>query len=275
MISVVILTLNEETVLPGCLSSLEWCDDVLVFDSISSDATVEVARRAGARVLQRAFTNYADQRNSALRDGDFKHPWVLMVDADERVPVELAKEMQHAVATAPESVALFRLRRRDMFLGRWIKRSGGYPTWFGRLLRRGRVRIEREINEEYHTDGEVEYLQEHLVHLPFEKGFKHWIERHNRYSSMEAEALMAEASSRVQPALLVNRDPVARRKELKKIMYRLPGRPLLVFLSLYVFRLGLLDGRAGLTFCTLRMIYEYMITIKIKELRRRERGLQI
>jgi len=275
MISVVILTLNEQAVLPGCLSSLSWCDDVLVFDSFSSDDTMEVVRRAGARVLQRAFTNYADQRNAALRDGNFKHPWVLMLDADERVPSELAEEMKRVLATAPKSVTMYRMRRKDMFLGQWIKRSSGYPTWFGRLVRPHNVRVEREINEEYHTDGEAGFLQEHLHHFPFEKGFKHWIERHNRYSTMEVTALTAEASLRVPLTAFFSANPVRRRRALKLFAYRMPGRPFLVFLYLYLFRLGILDGRAGLTFCTLRMVYEYMINIKMKELRRRQNGLPL
>ncbi len=150
-VSVLILTLNEEANLPGCLDSLVWCDDVVVLDSFSTDRTVEIARERGVRVEQRRFENYASQRNSGLNSIRYRHTWVLMLDADERVPPELRDEMLAAVAAAPADAAMFLMRRRDHLFGRWIRRSSGYPTWFGRLVRVGRVRVERPINEEYHV----------------------------------------------------------------------------------------------------------------------------
>jgi hypothetical protein len=157
-------------------------------------------------------------------------------------------------------------------MGRWIKRSSCYPTWFGRFFRTGQVRVEREINEEYHTDGEIGHLQEHLTHYPFNKGISYWFERHNRYSTMEVEALVQEVSASFCVSELFSRDPVVRRKALKQLAYRLPGRPFIVFAYLYFARLGFLDGRAGLTYASMRSVYEYMIDLKVKELRRRERG---
>ncbi|MCX7048307.1 MAG: glycosyltransferase family 2 protein [Candidatus Sumerlaeota bacterium] len=275
-VSVLILTLNEEINLPDCLESVAWSDDIVVFDSFSTDRTVEIARAAGARVVQRKFDNYAAQRNAALTDVDYRHPWVLMVDADERWPGALGREIGLALeADSAKAVSLYHFRRKDLFLGRWLRRSSGYPTWFGRLVRRGQVRVEREINEEYHTDGGKAYLPGLFLHLPFNKGFACWLERHNRYSTMEAAALMEEAPERTGWAGLFSRDPVARRKAQKRLAYRLPGRPLLMFLALYVVRLGFLDGRAGLIYCTLRAIYEYMIDLKVNELKRREKGQHI
>jgi len=275
-VSVLILTLNEEINLPSCLESVAWSDDIVVFDSFSADGTVEIARAAGARVVQRKFDNYAAQRNAALTDVDYRHPWVLMVDADERWPEALGREIARALeADSAGAVSLYHFRRKDMSLGRWLRRSSGYPTWAGRLVRRGHVRVERGINEEYHTDGGKAYLQGHFLHYPFSKGFTCWLERHNRYSTMEAAALVEEVRGRAGWAGLFSRNPVARRKAQKQLAYRLPGRPLLVFLYLYLFRMGFLDGRPGLIYCTLRMIYEYMIDLKVRELRRREKGLPI
>ncbi len=114
-----------------------------------------------------------------------------MLDADERVPVELQREMQAAIAAAEPRVAMFRMRRKDHLFGRWIRGSSGYPTWFGRLMRIGSVRVERAINEEYHADGEVRELEAHLNHFPFNKGFAAWIEKHDRYSTMEAGLRLA------------------------------------------------------------------------------------
>jgi len=274
-ISVLILTLNEEINLPGCLESVSWSDDIVVFDSLSTDRTVEIAETVGARVIQREFDNYAAQRNAALNDVEYKYPWVLMIDADERPTPGLVEEIQKVVNSEDMNITLYRTRRKDMFLGKWLKRSSGYPTWFGRLFKAGKVHVLREINEEYHTDGEVGYLQEHLVHFPFNKGISFWFERHNRYSSMEAAALAKEIRDRWRVRDLFSSDPARRRKCLKQLAYRMPFRPFLVFCYLYIFRLGFLDGIPGLTYCRLRAMYEYMIDLKVKELRRREKGLPV
>lgn len=271
-VSILILTLNEEANLPGCLASVAWSDDIVVFDSHSTDATAAIAEAAGARVVQRRFDNYAAQRNAALNEVAYRHPWVLMLDADERVTPELRDEIVTVLAQRND-FALYRMRRRDMFMGRWLKRSSGYPTWFGRLMRIGRVRVEREINEEYHADGSVGLLQEHLLHYPFNNGLARWVERHNRYSDMEARMLLVERQGHWNWHELWVRDPVRRRKALKQLAYRMPARPLMVFLYLYAVRGGLLDGAPGFIFCFLRSFYELLIDLKTQELRRREQGL--
>lgn len=133
----------------------------------------------------------------------------------------------------------------------------------------------REINEEYHTDGEIGHLQEHLVHYAFNKGIAFWLERHNRYSTMEAETLVEEVQGNLRLGDLFSSDPTVRRKFLKQLAFRMPFRPFLVFCYLYFARMGFLDGRPGFTYCCLRAIYEYMIDLKVKELRRRKKGLPI
>ena len=271
-ISVLILTLNEEQNLPGCLESVKWSDDIIVLDSLSTDRTVEIAKTAGARVVHRPFDNYANQRNHALQDVKFAHPWIYLMDADERIPDELRDEMLASTRNAPDDVMVFRLRRKDMFMGRWLRRSSGYPTWASRLVRAGRVWVEREINEELHTDGKVAHLKGHFIHHPFNKGIAFWLERHNRYSTMEAEALVKETREPMRWFDIFNRDPVVRRKVLKQLAYRFPCRPMLAFCYLYFLRMGFLDGTPGWHYCRLRAIYEYMIDLKVMELRRRERG---
>jgi glycosyltransferase involved in cell wall biosynthesis len=275
VISVLILTLNEELNLPECLASVAWSDDVVVLDSLSTDRTAAFATAAGARVVLRRFDNYANQRNHALREVTFRHAWVYMADADERVPSNLRDEMLARVAAAGPDVAAFRLRRKDMFMGRWLRRSTGYPTWATRLIRAGRVHVEREINEEVVVDGRVDYLDQHFLHYPFNRGFAHWIERHNRYSTMEAERLLVEREAPIDWPGLASRDPARRRKTLKRVAYRLPGRPFLAFCYLYLVRLGLLDGAAGWHYCRLRAVYEYMIDVKMTETRRRRQGLPV
>ncbi len=274
MISVLILTLNEEVNLPACLASIAWSDDIVVFDSFSTDRTMEISRAAGVRFEQRRFDNYAAQRNAALAV-PFRNPWVLMVDADELVSEELHAEIVERLKKDVEGVEMFRMRRKDMFLGKWLRRSSGYPTWFPRLFQVGRVWVEREINEEMHCKGKVANLNAHIVHYPFNKGIAYWLERHNRYSTMEATALVQETHNKMRMDKLFSKDPTVRRKWLKQLAYRLPGRPILVFLFLFVVRLGFLDGKAGLRFCCMRAIYEYMIDLKVMELQRRKKGLQI
>jgi glycosyltransferase involved in cell wall biosynthesis len=270
-ISVLILTYNEESNLPRCLDSLHWCDDVVVLDSFSTDKTKEIAYSFGALVVERPFDNYAAQRNFGLKDITYKYPWVLMVDADEEVTPELANEIANVI-NQNNNTTLFRMRRKDHFQGKWIRRSSGYPTWFGRLMRPDSVWVEREINEEYVTDGKVGLLEHHLNHYPFNKGFSAWLEKHNRYSSMEAKLIIDGGMNSFQLADLKSDDHTRRRRAIKALVYRMPLRPLWMFLALFFIRGGFLDGRAGFTFCILRTIYEFMIDCKVRELKLRAKG---
>ncbi|MFN0040732.1 MAG: glycosyltransferase family 2 protein [Burkholderiales bacterium] len=268
MISVLILTRNEEHDLPGCLHSVAWSDDVHVFDSLSDDGTAAVAQSHGARVTTRAFDNYASQRNAALHGLTFKYPWVLTLDADERVPDALRAEMQEKVSAAAHTVAAFRLRRRDYLGNTWLKRSQLSP-WYIRLARPHLVRYERAVNEILVVDGVIQNLHEPFDHFPFSKGMSHWLAKHNTYSTMEARHIVETRHS--QPRFSVvqaffNKDFNERRFHQKELFYRLPARPLLKFLLVYFFRMGMLDGRAGLTYATLQSIYETMIVLKTQEL---------
>ena len=127
--------------------------------------------------------------------------------------------------------------------------------------------MERAINEEVVPQGRVGLLKNHLVHYPFSKGVAFWLERHNRYSSMEAEEFMRETRAPMRWSGIFNRDSVVRRKHLKQLAYRLPCRPALVFGFLYFVRLGFLEGAPGWHYCRLRAMYEYMIDLKVRELR--------
>jgi glycosyltransferase involved in cell wall biosynthesis len=271
-ISVLILTFNEEVNLARCLASLKWCDDIVVLDSGSTDTTQAIALRCGARCIERPFDNYATQRNFGLKEIDYKYSWVLMVDADEEVTTKLVAEMAQTIDTCCENDTLFRMRRKDHLLGKWIKRSSGYPTWFGRLVRPDRVQVVREINEEFVTEGDVGLLRNHLNHYPFNKGFAAWLEKHNRYSSMEANLMIKGGLRAISFDDLISWDPATRRRGIKSIVYRLPFRPVWMFFALYVVRGGFLDGRAGFVFCVLRAIYEFMISCKVLELKLRVKG---
>jgi len=272
-VSAVILTLNEERNLAECIAALrEWCEDIIVYDSFSTDRTVELARGLGARVFQRRFDNYAAQRNAALQEVDYPGKWVLMVDADERWGKALGERILEFIAAPDAGVGIVHFQRCDMFMGRWLKHNIASSTWSGRLLHLDRVEVRRDINEEYHTTGEKVYLRGvRFVHYPFSNGINYWFTRHNRYSDMEAARLLAERGEVMRWGGLFRGGPVERRKALKQLFYRLPGRPVLMFFALYFCRLGFLDGLAGFHYSVLRSIYEYMIVLKMqetKELRR-------
>ena len=274
-ISVLILTLNEEAMLPACLEAVKWSDDIIVFDSFSTDRTVEIAKAAGARVLQRAFDNEKDHRTASLQLA-FKYPWVYNPDADEVTTPELMDEMLRVVADPARSPVAYRVRFKTMFFGRWIRHSSLYPTWVVRLFRPEKISFERSINLRYVVEGLEGRLENHFEHLSFNKGINAWFEKHNRYSYQEAmESLKSLSAHRLEWTQLFHRDSVVRRRALKELSFRLPFRPVLRFLYMYFFRLGFLDGRAGLDYCRLLTIYEQMIVFKMNEIRRRDQGLPI
>jgi glycosyltransferase involved in cell wall biosynthesis len=272
--SVLILTRNEEKALPGCLESVAWCDDVIVLDSNSYDNTVTIAKKYGARVFFRTFDNYSAQREWARRKIAYKYPWVFSLDADERFTRELTTEVKEALSVASDTVAMFLVRRKDHFMGRWIKHSSGYPVWFERLCRPSRTHMTpRTVNEHVETDDDVCYLQQHLLHYPFSKGIEYWIERHNRYSTMEAHEYRQELGrSTVNWRSVFSRNPIERRLGIKNLACRFPLRPLLKFCYSYFWRVGFLDGKPGFSYCALQAIYEYMIDLKVDELCRDEQG---
>jgi glycosyltransferase involved in cell wall biosynthesis len=274
-ISVLILTLNEENILPACLASVSWSDDIVVLDSFSTDRTVELAKAAGARIYQRSYDNEHTQHTYGLKEIPFKHPWVYIPDADEITPPELRDEML-AVAQPGRPEAAFRVRFKVMFMGQWIKRSSLYPTWVVRLVRPDKASFEREINSVCVVDGPIGRLENHFIHYSFNKGLNAWYEKHNRYSWHEArETIKSRAIGAIRWADIFSLDPPRRRRALKELSFRLPLRPSLRFFYMYVVRGGFLDGWAGYVYCRLLAAYEYMIVVKIAEIRRRKRGLPV
>jgi glycosyltransferase involved in cell wall biosynthesis len=268
-ISILILTRNEERDLPGALESVSWSDDIHVFDSFSTDATVEIAKNAGAKVHQRVFDDYANHKNAALATVPFKHPWVFLLDADERPTAGLSREMQETVIGATEEISGFRLTRRDFLFGTWLKHAQISPFYI-RLVRPERSRFTRAINEVLEVEGRIEELSNPLDHFPFSKGIAHWVAKHNVYSTMEAELIYKQQGLQRPSLRTALRDPDfhTRRLHQKAIFYQLPGRPLIKWVYMMFGRGAILDGGAGLTYATLQAFYEYLIVVKTEELRR-------
>ena len=274
-VSVLILTLNEEQDLPGCLDSVAWSDDIRIFDSHSTDRTAEIAQARGATVTTRRFDSYARQRNAAMLL-PFRHPWVLVLDADERATPELGIEVRSATANAADNVSAFRIRRRDFLWGRWLKHAQLTP-YYVRLLRVGRVSYTRDINEFVEVEGETGQLSAPLDHLAFSKGLSHWVAKHNQYSTSEAELLASGDAVRdasLKDALFAS-DFHDRRAAQKALFYRMPARPLLKWFYMMFARGAVLDGAPGVMYATLQSFYEYLIEVKRQEILRRRKGLPI
>jgi glycosyltransferase involved in cell wall biosynthesis len=257
-----IFTLNEAIHLPACMKALEWCDDIIVIDSLSSDETEKIARAFGARFFSNAFAGFGAQRNWALDNTAPKYPWVLILDADERVPPELVDEMREVASRRETMAAAFRVRRRFYMWGRWLRYSSLYPTWVVRFVHRDRVRYEnRGHAETQNVNGELHDLRNDLIDENL-KGIDEWFERQNRYSRKEADYEMSLSSADSAAGSLLSRDPLRRRAALKLFARRMPFRGAIYFLYAFIFRLGFLDGRDGLMFCRMRAMYQAEIELK-------------
>jgi hypothetical protein len=194
----------------------------------------------------------------------------LAVDADERPEPELVDEMFQLVRQPDQKHAAFRLRRKDHFMGRWIKYSTLYPSWFIRLYRHAEIFYEpRAVHEYPNVPGVVGELRGHLLHYSFSKGLEEWFVKHCRYATLEAQEnlkLLTDASVGFQLFQILSRDPVQRRRKLKELSVRLPFRPYLRFLYSYIFRMGFLDGLAGYRYAKMLAMYEQMIVLNLRDI---------
>ncbi len=243
-------------------------DDVVVVDSFSDDRTVEIARSYPVRVVQHAFESHGKQRTWMLRSIPVKHDWVYILEADERLTPALFEECWRTIATA-NHVGYY-VAERVMFMNTWIRRSTQYPRYQLRLFRKDRVwftdygHTEREV-----VDGTTGFLQETYPHYTSGKGLSRWIDKHNRYSTNEAiETIRQLETGQINwKDLWFGKTEVDRRRALKDLSLRLPFRPLIRFVYMYFLLGGFLDGRAGFRWCVLQGFYEYLILLKVEELR--------
>lgn len=269
-ISVLILTKNEEQDLPGCLESVRWCDDIHLFDSYSTDATVELAQGAGAVITQRKFDNWSAHQNWGLANIPFKHPWVLYIDADERVSPGL-REAAVAAATADAPCSAFRMQRRDFFGdGTWLKHAQISP-YYVRLFRPSKITYKRLVNPVSIVDGPIGSIDGFLDHYPFSKGVGFWLERHIKYANFEAKTILENREAGEKFSLkkaLFERDFTKRRFHQKELFYRMPFRPFIKFSYMMGLRRAFLDGHPGVTYAMLQSIYEYFIVLRQRELER-------
>lgn len=273
-ISVVVATKNEEKNLPKCLESVAFADQVVVIDSQSTDQTCELATRAGAEIHQFHYDGgWPKKRNWALENVDLRNEWILILDADERVSPALQLEIGRAMKS--RDCDAYYLKWRFVFLGRWMKHSWSHG-WMLRFFRKGHAAYEdlgmrnqggwdAEVHENISSTGTCRRLNNVLDHESNED-LSFWIRKQNQFSDWNAERrIQQKANASFSTKDLLARDPLKRRKALKAIFISLPGKPILMFIYLYLFKLGFLDGKPGYYFCVLRAIHEFNIQAKIFE----------
>jgi len=285
-ISVVIPVLNEEANIAACLESVRFADEVFVVDSGSTDCTAEIAESYGAKVIQFRFQPGGPRKkNWALENLPFRNDWVLLLDADERVTPELEAEIWQEFRQGPRYDGYY-LNRKLIFMGRWLRHGGNYPSWNLRLFRHRLGRYEKLETEELDSAGDVEvhehvvlngragYLRAPLLHLDY-KDISRWIARHNNYSTWDAKMRLrllqgGDFSCSIRPRLFGS--PIERKRWLKRLWVRLPCRPLLRFIYMYFIRLGFLDGKQGFIYAVLKATHEFHINVKMWEMRQRTSG---
>ena len=221
-------------------------------------------------MLSHPFESFAQQRNWALEFGSLRHPWALMLDADEVITPEFCAQLAERIGQAGKNTVGFMICRKTIFLGRWLRHSDAFPVWITRVVRCGQVNFidvghgEKAVAADGQEFGRID---EPILHYSFSKGISDWVDRHNRYSTQEALAeLQAECPASVAWRGLFSFDAFRRRQALLAVRRQLPGRPLWRFFYQYLWRLGLLEGRAGLAYCVLMSFFEALIVIKRREL---------
>lgn len=268
-VTAIVLTRDEEINIERCLRCLARVDDIVIVDSGSTDATLDLARaaRPDIRIFSHQFRDFGAQRNWAIEHTKAKHDWILFVDADERCTDSLLDEIEAWLDEPGKKVGGF-IAGRTYFLGRWLKHATLYPSYQLRLLKRGEVSFRKSGHGQQEvTNGELHYFKESWRHEALSKGLEQWIDRHNRYSSEEAEFILQLRQEKLAWRDLLAKDPILRRRSLKRLAAKFPGRPWLRFLYTYLWRRGFLDGRPGLIYCLLRLAHDMQIMAKLEERR--------
>ena len=269
----VVLTLNEENDLDRALNSLSWCDELLVLDSGSTDSTVDIALKYGARFLthiQNPPFRITEQRNWALENCGLTSDWVLFLDADDEISPLLSKEIQLKISTQT-NIHAYELTPRYWFFGKWLKRTQGFPNWHPRLLRRDSVRLTGGVWESFSSYSNVSRIAIPYEHYAFSKGLDDWIDRHQRYSSWDALQIYEYRLGHNRSTYSLSRFAFLR--QIMAIIW--PLRPLLRFIQKYIVNFGFSEGWQSLLYCLLLSVYDFFTVIKYIQLKRQKLGLPL
>lgn len=263
-VTAVVLTRDEEPNIKRCLTSLSWASQILIVDSGSIDNTVSIAKSLGAEVVEQPWLGYSAQRECALRLPQIQNDWVYFVDADEWVSPQLATEIESCMK-AP-SCAAFSQRLRLVFQDRWIRHGGWYSASLViRLVDRRYTRYgEKLVGERANVNGSVDRLRNDIVDDDL-KGISKWLKKHLNYAELEAEQRPRHQPITKRLRILRTRD-VSDGRPLSSVILRdiifpsVPAKPLVLFLYMYIVRLGILDGKAGLRFCFFHAWFEVTVS---------------
>jgi glycosyltransferase involved in cell wall biosynthesis len=278
MVSVLIPTLNEAVNILDCLESVRWADEIVVVDSGSTDETRELARSAGAQLVEFHWNRQLPKKkNWALEKFRWRNEWVLILDADERITRGLADEITEELAKPRADGYL--INRRFMLLGKWIRHCGYSPSWNLRLFRHRLGRYEslplgdtrsgdNEVHEHVILAGHTRQLRNEMLHFAY-PDIHSWVEKHNRYSDWEAAVDVSGSMAEFQ----VSGEPLRKKRRLKVWSRRLPFRPTLRFFYSYFLKQGFRDGYEGYVLCRLLATYEMLSVFKAREMRAYNREL--
>ena len=272
-VSVLIVTYNEASNLPKCLASVAWCNDIVVIDSYSNDATVAIAESFGARVLCRKFDDFANQRNFGLTSGNLRCEWVLHLDADEFVTPTFKVRLEQL--SAPSDVVGFRVPSKLIMHDTWLRFAGMYPTYQVRLGHRDRLRF-KQVGHGQREDAPAERIgtfDEPYLHYNFSHGLSGWLRKHVKYAEDEAKLIARARRGEKRPAeQFAGTDSTTRRRAVKRLTYHMPLiiRPGARFFYVAIWRGGFRDGRYGIFYAFMLSVYEGMIAILAAELLLRE-----
>jgi glycosyltransferase involved in cell wall biosynthesis len=263
-VSVVVLTRDEERNIRNCLASVAWAKQVVVIDSGSTDDTIAIARSLGVKVIEQPWLGFSDQREFALRHPAVKYDWVYFVDADQWISQPLAAEV--AARVTETECAAFSQRLRLVFQGRWIRHCGWYSgSWNVQLMDKRYSKYDGNIlGERVCVDGPIDPLAGDIVDDDG-KGLAEWLHKHVRYAQLEAECRgrpfpLRQRIRALQSSTRGNSRPAARAVLKDVIFPSVPAKPVALFLYMYLVRLGVLDGRAGLRFCFYHAWYETTVS---------------
>jgi glycosyltransferase involved in cell wall biosynthesis len=273
LLSIIILSKNEAANLPTCLASLQLFNaEIFIVDSGSSDQTIDIAKQAGCQVFNHPFENYAKQLNWALQNLPITTPWIMRLDADERLTPELWEELQKTLLQTPDEITGYQVKRRVFFMGRWIRHGGYYPTWLLRVWRTGLGTCEQRWMDEHIilSHGKIANLKHDIIDEN-QKGLSFWTNKHNHYADREVKDYLGVITNEQDNLLKEGRfSQASQRRWIKKNLYgRSPLflRAFLYFLMRYIIGLGFLDGIEGLIFHFLQGFwYRFLVDAKIYEL---------
>lgn len=253
-VTVIVLSKDEEINILRCIRSVGWANQVLVVDSGSQDHTVDLARSAGAQVIETSWRGFGPQREWAMQHDAVRHDWVYFVDADEWVSVRLAKEIVSAISHPSHEA--YAQQFRLVFQGRWIRHCGWYPSVLVvRLVNRKDVVYgDQKFSEHPIIAGTTGRLANDIIDED-QKGLARWLHKHVDYAVLEATR-RAQSDGQAPPRSATSRLQYFLKYRLAP---RVPARPLIQFLYMYVLRRGFLDGRQGLLFCSLHAWFQMCV----------------